>query len=155
MSYLVMLLVCFFLDHYFLFLSICIQPSWVISVEANGGGWKVCVYVCLCSNDKWLTAALGRGGGKSPSSGGSGSGSGTGTGLRRQQSLTERERPRRDRASVHEGKLWVYCCCLKGVLTDGVNIFHLDIFIVFSGLRLEVVLTIIGWAAWTGVKSYV
>ncbi|KAK8401521.1 hypothetical protein O3P69_001012 [Scylla paramamosain] len=44
----------------------------------------------------------GRGGGKSPSSGESGSGSGTGTGLRRQQSLTERERPRRDRASVHE-----------------------------------------------------
>ncbi|KAK8726893.1 hypothetical protein OTU49_010116 [Cherax quadricarinatus] len=47
----------------------------------------------------------GRGGGKSPSSGGSGSGSGTGTGtgLRRQQSLTERDRLRRDRVSVHEG----------------------------------------------------
>ncbi|XP_069186002.1 uncharacterized protein Patronin [Procambarus clarkii] len=44
----------------------------------------------------------GRGGGKSPSSGGSGSGSGTGTGLRRQQSLTERDRLRRDRVSVHE-----------------------------------------------------
>ncbi|XP_053651388.1 uncharacterized protein Patronin isoform X6 [Cherax quadricarinatus] len=48
----------------------------------------------------------GRGGGKSPSSGGSGSGSGTGTGtgLRRQQSLTERDRLRRDRVSVHEAQ---------------------------------------------------
>ncbi|XP_042887517.1 uncharacterized protein LOC122263224 isoform X3 [Penaeus japonicus] len=46
----------------------------------------------------------GRGGVKSPSSGesGSGSGSGTGTGLRRQQSLTERDRPRKERISIHE-----------------------------------------------------
>ncbi|XP_071548392.1 LOW QUALITY PROTEIN: uncharacterized protein Patronin [Panulirus ornatus] len=46
----------------------------------------------------------GRGGGKSPSSGGSGTGTGTGTGLRRQQSLTERDRPRRDRVSIHEAQ---------------------------------------------------
>ncbi|XP_063596395.1 uncharacterized protein LOC134773202 isoform X3 [Penaeus indicus] len=46
----------------------------------------------------------GRGGVKSPSSGesGSGSGSGTGTGVRRQQSLTERDRPRKERISIHE-----------------------------------------------------
>lgn len=69
-----------------------------------------------------VTAALGRGGGKSPSSGESGSGSGTGTGLRRQQSLTERERPRRDRASVHEGKLLgSVVCCFPGGLNK-VNI---------------------------------
>lgn len=50
-----------------------------------------------------VDGVLGRGGGKSPSSGGGGSVSGTGTGLRRQQSLTERDRPRRDRVSIHEG----------------------------------------------------
>ncbi|XP_047482342.1 uncharacterized protein LOC125034532 isoform X4 [Penaeus chinensis] len=48
----------------------------------------------------------GRGGVKSPSSGesGSGSGSGTGTGVRRQQSLTERDRPRKERISIHEAQ---------------------------------------------------
>ncbi|XP_064106006.1 uncharacterized protein LOC135215372 isoform X4 [Macrobrachium nipponense] len=45
----------------------------------------------------------GRGGVKSPSSGGSGSGSGSGTGVRRQHSLTERDHPRSDRVSVHDG----------------------------------------------------
>ncbi|KAK3888904.1 hypothetical protein Pcinc_007065 [Petrolisthes cinctipes] len=52
-----------------------------------------------------LSSPAGRGGGKSTSSGGSttGSGPGTGTGLRRQQSLTEHERPRKDRVSIHEG----------------------------------------------------